>query len=284
MWRPLWVPWRWWRRAAQLALLLVFLWLFRRTEYAGADQLAGGENIFFRLDPLAGTAAMLAARQFILLFWPALVVVALTLIFGRFFCGWVCPLGTLLDYFHRIVRPIVISGPLSLWERVRVRAGGTRKADPAALAVNALTPSPSPKGRGELDSAQPAAAVLRWIAPILPPGRRADGRRVRLSVGRLRRSVLAVGARNDALRPTRCSIAAWMPASAGPATAGPPTTSNHLSRSTCSRSVRWCSIWPACRRHCWPPSLPWSWWPGGFGAGICARPGRCSACWPAGRW
>ena len=61
----LWIPWRWWRRAAQLALLVVFLWLFRRTEYAGADQLAGGENIFFRLDPLAGAAAMLAARQFI---------------------------------------------------------------------------------------------------------------------------------------------------------------------------------------------------------------------------
>jgi polyferredoxin len=104
--RLLWIPWRWWRRAAQLVLLLVFFWLFRRTEYAGADQLAGGENIFFRLDPLAGAAAMLAARQFIALFWPALVLVALTLIFGRFFCGWVCPLGTLLEYFHRLLRPI----------------------------------------------------------------------------------------------------------------------------------------------------------------------------------
>jgi polyferredoxin len=104
--RVLWIPWRWWRRAAQLVLLLEFLWLFRRTEYTGADQLAGGENIFFRLDPLAGAAAMLAARQFIALFWPALVLVALTLILGRFFCGWVCPLGTLLDYFHRLLRPL----------------------------------------------------------------------------------------------------------------------------------------------------------------------------------
>ena len=70
----------------------------------GAEQLAGGENILFRLDPLAGAAAMLAARQFIALFWPALVMVGLTLVFGRFFCGWVCPLGTLLDYFHGSVR------------------------------------------------------------------------------------------------------------------------------------------------------------------------------------
>jgi polyferredoxin len=104
--RPLWIPWRWWRRAAQLALLVIFLWLFRRTESSGADQLAGGENIFFRLDPLAGMAAMLAARELISAFWPALVVVVLTVVLGRFFCGWVCPLGTLLDYFHRLFRPV----------------------------------------------------------------------------------------------------------------------------------------------------------------------------------
>ena len=105
--RPLWIPWRWWRRASQLVLLLAFLWLFRRTEYiAGVDVLPGGENLLFRLDPLAGAAAMLAARQFIALFWPAAVIVVLTLLFGRFFCGWICPLGTFLDIFHRVFRPI----------------------------------------------------------------------------------------------------------------------------------------------------------------------------------
>ncbi len=104
--RIAWIPWRWWRRAAQFAMLVLFLWLFRRTEYTGADQLAGGENIFFRLDPLSAAAAMLAARQFIALFWPALIVLALTIVLGRFFCGWICPLGTLLDYFHRLLRPI----------------------------------------------------------------------------------------------------------------------------------------------------------------------------------
>ncbi len=104
--RPLWIPWRWWRRAAQLALLAAFLWLFRRTDSGGADELPGGENLFFRLDPLVGSAAMLAGRQFLAAFWPAAIVVALTLVFGRFFCGWVCPLGTLLDGFHFAFRPI----------------------------------------------------------------------------------------------------------------------------------------------------------------------------------
>jgi len=104
--RLLWIPWRWWRRAVQLALLVGFLWLFRRTEYSGADQLGGGENLLFRLDPLAGASAMLAGRKLILLCWPALIVLGLTLIFGRFFCGWVCPLATLLDGFHRLIRPV----------------------------------------------------------------------------------------------------------------------------------------------------------------------------------
>ena len=104
--RLLWIPWRWWRRAAQLALLVGFLWLFRRTEYTGADQLAGGENLLFRLDPLAAVASMLASRQVIAAFWPAAVVLALTVVVGRFFCGWVCPLGTLLDGFHWLLRPI----------------------------------------------------------------------------------------------------------------------------------------------------------------------------------
>ena len=49
---------------------------------------------------------MLAARHLIAPLWPAAIVVAMTLILGRFFCGWVCPLGTLLDYFHRLLRPI----------------------------------------------------------------------------------------------------------------------------------------------------------------------------------
>jgi len=104
--RLLWIPWPWWRRATQLALLLLFLWLFRRTEYSGSDQLAGGENLFFRLDPLAALAAMLGTRQWIFAFWPALAVVILTTLLGRFFCGWVCPLGTLLDGFHRLFRPL----------------------------------------------------------------------------------------------------------------------------------------------------------------------------------
>jgi polyferredoxin len=145
--RLLWIPWRWWRRAAQLALLLVFFWLFRRTESTGADQLAGGENFLFRLDPLPAATAMLAARQIIALFWPAAVVVLLTALVGRFFCGWVCPLGTLLDYFHRVF----LAGPLWIWKRVRAasRAAGPHPRPLSQEDMQSASPHPRPLSRRE---------------------------------------------------------------------------------------------------------------------------------------
>jgi ferredoxin len=54
-------------------------------------------NLFSRLDPLVGLGAMVASRAAIGFWAAALVTVALTLVFGRAWCGWICPLGTLLD-------------------------------------------------------------------------------------------------------------------------------------------------------------------------------------------
>jgi len=99
----------WWRRGTQLVFLALFLALFRRTEYT-EGQLNGAVNLFFRADPLVAAAASLASRTLIGLVWPALIVVGLTLIFGRFFCGWVCPLGTLLDGANAVIPPLQ-SGP-----------------------------------------------------------------------------------------------------------------------------------------------------------------------------
>ncbi len=52
---------------------------------------------FLRWDPLAGLMSGAAARTFLpLLLWGGILLAA-TAIFGRFFCGWICPLGTYLD-------------------------------------------------------------------------------------------------------------------------------------------------------------------------------------------
>jgi ferredoxin len=76
----------------------VFVFLFLNTEYKDSDVLPYAVNVFLRMDPLMAGSAMLAGRAFIWLLWPALALVVLTALFGRFFCAWVCPLGATLDF------------------------------------------------------------------------------------------------------------------------------------------------------------------------------------------
>jgi polyferredoxin len=97
-------PWRFWRRAAQIVCLLLFLWLFRETEYTGVAEIPGASNILFRIDPLISASVMAAAKQVVPTVLWSLILVALTVVLGRFFCGWVCPLGTLLDAARRLLR------------------------------------------------------------------------------------------------------------------------------------------------------------------------------------
>jgi len=56
-------------------------------------------NLPMRLDPLAMLAQAIASREFLAGSALALIVVALTFVFGRAWCGWLCPLGTVLDLF-----------------------------------------------------------------------------------------------------------------------------------------------------------------------------------------
>jgi MauM/NapG family ferredoxin protein len=99
------ISWKLCRRAAQVVFLLLFLWLFRKTEYTGVAPIPSAANVLFRLDPLVAATVTAAGKWTLSLVWPALILVALTVVLGRFFCGWVCPLGTLLDAAHRAIRP-----------------------------------------------------------------------------------------------------------------------------------------------------------------------------------
>lgn len=55
-------------------------------------------DTYFRIDPLAGLAVMLSTRRLVeVMLMYALPVVILTVLVGRFFCGWICPLGACLD-------------------------------------------------------------------------------------------------------------------------------------------------------------------------------------------
>lgn len=97
------------RRIVQIGFLLLFLYPLAVVIY---------QRVTFRATPLFGSWLLLwdpllllghlAQRE-----WPTLVIgaplllVALTVILGRFFCGWVCPIGTVLDLVQ----------PLAFWRR-----------------------------------------------------------------------------------------------------------------------------------------------------------------------
>ena len=77
----------------QAVFLVLFLWLLGRL--AAGDPRALPFSAFQHSDPLSATAVVLASGTLPgALIW-ALVLIALTLVFGRVFCGWICPVGTL---------------------------------------------------------------------------------------------------------------------------------------------------------------------------------------------
>ena len=92
--------WPWMRRLRQAVQILCFALfvylLFATQQQRVAPPLA---DIFFRFNPLSALAAMLASRSWIPRLALALVTVGATLLVGRIWCGWICPMGTLLEWF-----------------------------------------------------------------------------------------------------------------------------------------------------------------------------------------
>ena len=98
---------------------LIFLALFVQTEYRGRDEINAAVNTFFRVDPLVLFSYLLAAKSWTWLLLPAVLMVVATLLLGRFFCGWICPLGTILDLLTSRIRksaPIrALKGNVKYW-------------------------------------------------------------------------------------------------------------------------------------------------------------------------
>ena len=83
------------RKVTQYLALLVFVVLFIWSRRGGLPPNL--VNTPMRLDPLAVLTHLLANRTFLAGSALALITIALTLVFGRAWCGWLCPLGTVLD-------------------------------------------------------------------------------------------------------------------------------------------------------------------------------------------
>ncbi len=106
-------------RISQLIFLALFLVLFLMTEYRGSDRIVAAVNGFFRANPLTAVTTLLAAKGYVPLVLPGLLVLLFSLFLGRFFCGWLCPLGTVLDLvtgrIGKTVPPSWLTGRVKFW-------------------------------------------------------------------------------------------------------------------------------------------------------------------------
>ncbi len=87
----------WIRRISQLLFLSLFVWFcIVLTPGDAAWQWTGWPyNALLQLDPLVAVATVLATGALYAgLAWAAITLL-FTLLFGRVFCGWICPMGTL---------------------------------------------------------------------------------------------------------------------------------------------------------------------------------------------
>jgi MauM/NapG family ferredoxin protein len=84
-------------RISQLVFLAAFLVLFVVTDYRGQDEISVAVNSFFRANPLVLVSFLLATNTFTWVLLPGVLTLVFSIILGRFFCGWICPLGTILD-------------------------------------------------------------------------------------------------------------------------------------------------------------------------------------------
>jgi len=97
------------RRLSQVVSLALFVVLLCQTEYRGALHSAGNEirlpypvRLFLETDPLLAIANALATRALYRgLLWSLAILIP-SFFLGRFFCGWICPLGTLNHFVSGI--------------------------------------------------------------------------------------------------------------------------------------------------------------------------------------
>ncbi len=83
------------RRSSQAFFLALFIYILWSTTYPLKGMLPPGT--FFKINPYIMILTSVSQRVIIPGVIFGLIMLALTLVLGRFYCGWICPLGTLID-------------------------------------------------------------------------------------------------------------------------------------------------------------------------------------------
>ncbi len=83
------------RRIIQLLLLALFVTLIALTRWPPSPVAV--QDAFLKIDPLLSLQASIAARSWLPALSYGVGMLVLTVVLGRFFCGWICPMGTCLE-------------------------------------------------------------------------------------------------------------------------------------------------------------------------------------------
>ncbi len=101
-------------KKARILSQTIFLGLFVFIFIRSTDPFSNILNPFLRFDPLIFLTHLRLQLNIIL---PVIGLLLLTLILGRFFCGWVCPLGSLIDLFDFLFKRV---RKLNLFSKVKI--------------------------------------------------------------------------------------------------------------------------------------------------------------------
>lgn len=81
--------------------LFFFTFLFIRVSYPLNKNIA--DNFFFNIDPLITLVMVITGSTVMTALLGSIITVIITVLFGRIFCGWICPMGTIFDLSTYII-------------------------------------------------------------------------------------------------------------------------------------------------------------------------------------
>lgn len=165
------------RKAVQLVFLLAWLllWLSTAGLTWGVDLL----RLPAEIDPLLALTQLIASRTLTTGMLLSLVLVFLTLLMGRAWCGWMCPVGTLLDFFPfqrkkgekpKIPEAWRAGKYLTLLVLLIAAVFGNLSLlllDPITLWVRTMTGSVAPALNGAFTAAENVLAQIPWMSDPL---------------------------------------------------------------------------------------------------------------------
>ncbi len=171
------VNWSTIRKVVQLVFLLAWLLLWLST--AGLTWGVKVLRLPAEIDPLLALTQAIASRTLTLGMLLSLVLVLLTLLVGRVWCGWICPVGTLMDFFPfrlkngekpKIPEAWRAAKYLTLLVLLIAAVFGNLSLlllDPITLWVRTMTGSVAPALNGAFTAAENALAHIPWMSDPL---------------------------------------------------------------------------------------------------------------------